>query len=60
MENKNLQQALALSVDRVAELMVQELFENGSVSSGALAKSVKDDNDVVRDQNGKLISLKFL
>ena len=55
MKNKNLQQALALSVDRVAELMVQELFENGSVSSGALAKSVKDDNDVVKDQNGKLI-----
>ena len=55
MENKNLQQALDIAVDRVAELMVQELFENGSVSSGALAKSVKDDNDVVKDQNGKLI-----
>ena len=55
MKNTNLQQALVLSVDRVAELMVQELFENGSVSSGALAKSVKDDNDVVKDQNGKLI-----
>ena len=55
MKNTNLQQALTLSVDRVAELMVQELFENGSVSSGALAKSVKDDNDVVKDQNGKLI-----
>ena len=55
MKNTNLQQALALSVDRVAELMVQELFENGSVSSGALAKSVKDDNGVVKDQTGKLI-----
>ncbi len=55
MENKNLQQALALSVDRVAEIMVQELFENGSVSSGALAKSVQDDNDVVKDQNGNLV-----
>ena len=54
MENKNLQQALDIAVDRVAELMVQELFENGSVVSGALAKSVQDDNNVVEDQSGKL------
>ena len=55
MENKNLQQALELSVDRVAEIMVQELFENGSVASGALAKSVQDDNGVVKDQKGNLM-----
>jgi len=52
MENKNLQQAMAEYLDRVAEIMVQNLFENGSVASGALAKSIQNDNDVVRDQNG--------
>lgn len=55
MENKNLQQALSEAVDRVAEIMVNELFENGSVVSGALAKSVQNDNGVVKDQNGKLV-----
>ena len=44
MENKNLQQALDKAVDRVAEIMINQLFENGSVVSGALAKSVQEDN----------------
>jgi len=55
MENKNLQQAMAEYLDRVAEIMVNELFENGSVASGALAKSVQDDNDVVRNQKGDVV-----
>ena len=54
METKNLRQALDISLDRVAEVMVNLLFENGSVVSGALAKSVQDDNNVVEDQSGKL------
>ena len=55
METKNLRQALEISLERVAEVMVDILFQNGSVVSGALAKSVQDDNDVVEDQSGKLI-----
>lgn len=54
METKNLRQALEISLERVAEVMVNILFENGSVVSGALAKSVQDDNNVVEDQSGKL------
>ena len=55
METKNLRQALEISLERVAEVMVDILFQNGSVVSGALAKSVQDDNNVVEDQSGKLI-----
>ena len=54
MDTKKLRQALDISLDRVAEVMVNLLFENGSVVSGALAKSVQDDNNVVEDQSGKL------
>lgn len=52
METKNLQQAMEEYIDRIAEIMVNELFENGSVVSGALAKSIQDDNDVVMKQDG--------
>ena len=54
METKNLRQALNIGIDRVAEVMVDLLFKNGSVVSGALAKSVQDDNDVVANQKGEL------
>ena len=47
METKNLQQAMFEYIDRVAEIMVDKLFNNGSVVSGELAKSVTDDNDVI-------------
>ena len=59
MENKSLQKALSEAVDRVAEIMVNELFENGSVVSGALAKSVQNDNGVVKNLivTGKLFHL---
>ena len=52
MKTKNLQQAMEEYIDRIAEIMVNELFENGSVVSGALAKSIQDDNDVINKQDG--------
>ena len=52
--NKNLMQAMEEYLDRISEIMVNELFENGSVSSGALAKSIQNDNDVV---NPKMVIL---
>ena len=52
--NKNLMQAMEEYLDRISEIMVNELFENGSVSSGALAKSIQNDNDVVESQNGDI------
>tara|TARA_Y100000004_G_scaffold126261_1_gene142100 strand:- start:203 stop:709 length:507 start_codon:yes stop_codon:yes gene_type:complete len=55
METKNLQQAMEEYLDRIAEIMVNELFENGSVVSGALAKSIQDDNDVIEKQDGSVI-----
>ena len=52
METKNLQQAMFEYIDRVAEIMVDKLFNNGSVVSGDLAKSIPDDNDVIEKQDG--------
>lgn len=52
MENKNLQQAMEEYIDRISEIMINELFENGSVVSGALAKSIQNDNDVITKQDG--------
>jgi len=52
MKTKNLQQAMEEYIDRIAEIMVNELFENGSFVSGDLAKSVH------LDASSKVIYLK--
>lgn len=47
-----MQEALDEYLQRVADAMVNQLFENKSVASGNLARSIKNNNSVVETNKG--------
>jgi hypothetical protein len=47
-----MQEALDEYLKRIADAMVNQLFENKSVASGNLARSIKNNNEVVETNNG--------
>jgi hypothetical protein len=48
----NIQEALDEYLERIADAMVNNLYENKSVATGKLAKSIKNDNRVVETEEG--------
>lgn len=52
METPNLEKALSEYVDRLSDVMVDKLFQNKSVKTGNLARSIQNDNTVTDTPDG--------
>ena len=56
----NIEEALDEYLERIADAMINNLYENKSVATGDLAKSIKNNNSVIETEEGYTAVLTML